>query len=355
MRYLLFIILAVSATAQQPPAGASRAVFQKVCGACHPADSFLTGGRTREQWQETINAMVARGAKATPEEFGIALDYLVAQYGPQAGAMPQAGAGRGAGPAQAGRGARTGLPGSDDKHVVDPAGADRGRSTYAAQCITCHGTHARGTERGADLIRSELVLHDRYGNEIGPYLRKGHPTQAAASLTPAQIQDLAHLIHYEVYQTLRSAMRIQDVLTGDAKAGAVYFNGEGKCATCHSTTGDLAGIGKKYDPPTLQQRFVFPMAGGFGGRGGRGRGGNMSKPVTVTVTPPSGPAVSGTLVHLDDFNVALRDAAGEYRSWKRTPALKVATVNPFAAHIEMLDKYSDKNMHDLTAYLETLK
>jgi hypothetical protein len=207
-------------------------------------------------------------------------------------------------------------------------------------------------------VRSVIVLHDRYGNEIGPFLRKGHPTQTTpvANLSPAQIEDLSHFIHQELYQTLRAALRIQDVLTGDAKAGAAYFNGEGKCNSCHSTSGDLAGIGKKYDPPTLQQRFLFPMAGGFGGRGGRGgRGGPPANPVTVTVTPASGPAISGTLVHLDDFSVALRDSTGEYHSWKRTPAVKVVKRNPFDAHIELLDRYTDKNMHDIVAYLETLK
>jgi mono/diheme cytochrome c family protein len=245
--------------------------------------------------------------------------------------------------------------GADDKHVVDAAAADRGRKIYAAECIHCHGTHARGTERGADLIRSVLVLRDRYGNKIGPYLRKGHPTQTTppAQFSPAQIQDLSHYVHHEVYQTLRSALEIQDVLTGDPKAGAEYFNGAGKCHTCHSPTGDLAGIGKRYDPPTLQQRFLFPRSTGFSRR--RFGAGPPSKPVTVVVTPPNGPVVSGVLVHLDDFNVSLRDSLGEYHSWKRTPQLQVVKNDPYAAHLELLDQYTDRNMHDIVAYLETLK
>src|SRR5580700_2975452 len=101
-----------------------------------------------------------------------------------------------------GRGPNTGGAGADDKHVVDPAAADRGRKVYAAECINCHGTHARGGDNGADLIRSVVVLHDRYGNEIGPFLRKGHPTQTtpAASLSGDQVEDLSHFVHYEVYQ-----------------------------------------------------------------------------------------------------------------------------------------------------------
>src|SRR5471030_2893554 len=208
----------------------------------------------------------------------------------------------------AGRGANTGGAGAEDKHVVDPAAADRGRKVYAAECINCHGTHARGSDNGADLIRSVVVLHDRYGNEIGPFLRKGHPTQTTppANLSQPQIEDLSHFVHHEVYQTMRSALDIQNVLTGDAKAGAAYFNGEGKCTACHSPSGDLAGVGKRYSPVNLQQRFLFPQGGGRGGRGGRGipagnaAGNAAGKQVTVTVTPASGPAISGTLLQMDD-------------------------------------------------------
>jgi mono/diheme cytochrome c family protein len=239
--------------------------------------------------------------------------------------------------------------------VVDEAAANRGRKVYAAECINCHGTHARGTDNGADLIRSEVVLHDRYGSTIGPFLKKGHPTQTTpvAQLSSAQIVDLTHTIHQEVYNTLRSALEIQNVLTGDSKAGAAYFNGEGKCSSCHSPTGDLAHIGSRMDPPTLQQRFLFP--GGRGGRGGRGGGGAAPNLVTVTVTPASGAPITGVLLHLDDFNVALSDSTGEYRSFKRTAALKVVKNDPAQAHHDLLDKYTDKNMHDMVAYLETLK
>ena len=118
----------------------------------------------------------------------------------------------------------------------------------------------------------------------------------------------------------------------------------------------IAGVGKKYSPVNLQQRFLFPQGGGRGGRGGRGGStGATVKPVTVTVTPSSGPAVTGVLLQLDDFNVALRDASGEYLSFKRTPSLKVVKNDPFAAHEELLDRITDKNMHDVVAYLESLR
>jgi mono/diheme cytochrome c family protein len=334
----------------QPPA-AAREAFLKVCSACHPVETVTAQRRTRAQWQESINSMVERGAKGSGEEFALILDYLTTQYGPNSPggrgpATAQAGGGRGRGAAFS--------PGPADKQVVDPVAADRGRKVYAAECISCHGTHARGGDKGADLIRSEVILHDRYGSTIGPFLKKGHPTQStpAAQLTAEQIEDLSHTLHQEVYNTLRAALEIQNLLTGDPKAGAAYFNGAGKCSGCHSASGDLAHIGTRMDPPTLQQRFLFP---GGGGRGRGGRGPQAGKPVTVTVTPASGAAVTGALLHIDDFNVALRDSAGEYHSFKRTPAVKVVKNDPLEAHHEMLDHYTDQNIHDIVAYLETLK
>ena len=350
--YWLALLLAVPAAGQaQPPA-----VLNKVCGSCHPVETATSQRRNREQWQESIDQMIARGAKGTPEEFTAVLDYLVRNHGPAAAPnVPLPGPAPGPG-GRGGRGAAF-SPGPADKHVVDTAAADRGRRVYAAECINCHGAHARGGDKGADLIRSQVILHDRYGSTIGPFLLKGHPTQTTppAKLTPQQITDLSHTIHQEVYNTLRAALQIQNVLTGDAKAGAAFFNGAGKCATCHSPTGDLKGIAARMDPPTLQQRFLFP--GGGGGRGGRGPAPTTPSrsTVMVTVTPASGQPVMGALVHMDDFNVALRDSAGEYHSFKRTPALKVVKNDPLQAHHELLDVYTDKNMHDIVAYLETLK
>jgi hypothetical protein len=73
------------------------------------------------------------------------------------------------------------------------------------------------------------------------------------------------------------------------------------------------------------------------------------------VTPASGEPVSGTLERIDDFSVSLRDASGEYRSWKRSPDLRVDIIDPYASHNELLDQYTDSDMHNVVAYLETLK
>jgi mono/diheme cytochrome c family protein len=250
--------------------------------------------------------------------------------------------------------------GSADKHIIDPAGAQRGQKVYAAECITCHGASARGAQNGPDLVRSVAVLHDRYGDQIGAVLKKGHPAQTRkpAVYTDAEISDLADFLHLKVADTMRTSplFHAQNVLTGDAKAGEAYFNGGGKCSQCHSATGDLKGVGAKYDPVDMQQKFLFPKpAFGRGGRGGGGASAGAAKPVMVTVTPPSGPSITGTLDKLDDFNVSLRDKDGEYHGFTRTPQTKVTVDDPYKAHVELLERITDKNMHDVTAYLETLK
>jgi cytochrome c oxidase cbb3-type subunit 3 len=239
---------------------------------------------------------------------------------------------------------------------LDQAAADRGEQTFTAQCAQCHGTDARGGSMGPDLVRSSAVLHDRAqqlrGAEIAPLLKK-QPNHNF-DLTDAQIADLSQFLARAVNQTLRSGYSNQptDMLSGDAKAGGAFFSGAGGCAKCHSVTGDFAGIGSKYDPVAMQQRFVFPQSGGVG----RGRGAAPPRPKTmVTVTPRGTMAVIGTLVRIDDFNVTLQDSSGVFRIFERSANVKVDVADPYAAHVALLDQYSDADMHNLTAYLESLK
>ncbi len=343
MRILWVCLAAAALAGAQEPAS----VFQNVCGKCHPPAAVVTP-RSRAEWQETINKMVDLGAKITPEEKTILLDYLATTYAPGAAGGRAGRGGRG------GRGGGPTLNGAPlDRHVVDPEAATRGRTIWVADCIECHGTSARGTDKGKNLIQSDMVLHDRYGSTLGPFLAKGHPMQSgrkSSSLSPDQVADLSHFIHERVYDTLRGSpiFQPQQIVTGDAKAGEAWFNGAGKCSTCHSATGDLKGIGSRYDPATLQGRFLFPRGGGRGGRGG-------GKQLTLTITPPNGPAVTGTPVVFDDFDVSVRDDKGEVHAFTRSPQLKVVRNDPFAMHDQLLDVYTDKNMHDMLAYLVTLK
>ena len=233
-----------------------------------------------------------------------------------------------------------GQAGPYQRQDVDKAGADRGKRVYTQYCINCHGAAAKGTEQGPDLIRSPLVLRDRLGDQVGPALKKlaNHKTD----LSKTQISDLTHFLKNQIEATAknRNPERPPNVLTGNLEAGRTYFNGAGKCNTCHSPAGDLAGIGRKYNPVDLQQRFLFPR---------------RSKPVQVTVTPAGGPPATGALERIDDFSVSLRDSSGEYRTFSRSKDVTVDIHDPLAAHNQMLDSYTDQDMHNVVRYMESLK
>ncbi len=235
--------------------------------------------------------------------------------------------------------------GPTDRQRVDPAAALRGRSVYAAQCINCHGSTAKGGPTGPDLIRSVAVLRDRLGSHIAPAMRAA-PASHQASLTDGQIADLSHFLRERIEAVTRNRTPSApiDVLTGDPEAGRRYFNGAGGCSTCHSPAGDFADLRSRTpDPLTLQQRMLFPSLV------------RSTRRVEVTVTPLSGPPISGTLVRVDNFTVSLRDASDDYRSFSRVPGVRVEIRDPLAVHHELLDQYTDEAIHDLVTYLWTLK
>ena len=225
-------------------------------------------------------------------------------------------------PAMGGRGGRGGgekgitaaIAGSKE----DPAAFERGAKLYTANCAGCHGATGRGGPGAPDLIRSMLVLDDEKGILIAPVLRDGRPDQGMPKpgLSEAQIADMVAWLHVQTYAAgHRATYAFLDVLTGDPKKGEAYFTGAGKCATCHSASGDLKGIGSRYDAFALQARWLQP-------RGGRGGATSGKSAVTVTVTPPGGKPITGTLDRVDDFSVSLRDAAGDYHSFTRDGAAR---------------------------------
>jgi len=238
---------------------------------------------------------------------------------------------------------------------IDKEAAERGRKIFVPTCGFCHGNDAHG-KSGPDLVRSALVLHDNKGDVIGPVIRNGRPERgmpAFSAFSAEQIADISTFLHSRAADvTNRFAYKIGDLITGDAQKGAAFFNGEGHCGSCHSATGDLAHVATKYEPVELQRRMLYPapnLIDVF-----LGRAVTPPAPAKVTVQLASGERVSGTLDHLDEFTVSMLDSAGWYRSFSRENVI-VDVQDPRAAHEGLLPKYSDQQMHDVLAYLETLK
>jgi cytochrome c oxidase cbb3-type subunit 3 len=234
---------------------------------------------------------------------------------------------------------------------------NRGKATFGVSCAFCHGSDAGGGEVGPNLKRSDVVLEDQHGEKIAPIVHGGRVDRGMPriDITDAQITEIAEWLHSltVVSYTDPNAENI-NIVTGNANAGKVYF--QKTCAGCHSVTGDLAGIATRIsNPKTLQQAWLLPG-------GGRGPGpattslGLHVPPTTVTVTQANGQKVEGNLYRIDDFYVGLTTADGTLRSFRRngeTP--KVELHDPLAPHRELVQKYTDKDIHDLTAYMVTLK
>jgi mono/diheme cytochrome c family protein len=148
------------------------------------------------------------------------------------------------------------------------AALERGREVYVLNhCHFCHGVDlTQATMGAANLSQSPLVGADEDGNMIGPLVKAGLPNLQTAmpsyrELTPEEIVDLARYIHFLRQQArFKELNRLTGTPAGDRAAGETYFNGTAKCRSCHSTTGDLAGIGRKYDTAKLRERLLRPGA-----------------------------------------------------------------------------------------------
>jgi cytochrome c oxidase cbb3-type subunit III len=229
--------------------------------------------------------------------------------------------------------------------MPDATMAAAGAKLFGPTCGFCHGADARGAS-APDLLRSAVVLDDNQGELIGATVHEGRPTKgmpAFPSFTEEQLRDIAEYLHLQVELAAnRGTYKVLNIVTGDARAGEAYFNGAGKCNSCHSVTGDLAHLGSKMSPTDLQQTFLYPAP-------------RHPPPSKVTVTLEDGKKLSGTLKHLDDFYVAFYDAEGNYQSITLQKGIEVEVEDKLVFHRQMLDKYTNQQMHDLTAYLVTLK
>lgn len=251
---------------------------------------------------------------------------------------------------------------------ADPAVVERGRGLYISTCGACHGVDARGGQLGGpNLLRSALALRDQDGELIGEVVKNGRPgtIMVPMPLPDDDIKAIATYIHHLQAQGSNQGGPPPgppvelNILVGDAAAGQKYF--AAKCATCHSPTGDLQGIASRYEEPKMLQNLW--VSGGRAGRrpGGSGSSGQQGgapdrSVVTARVTLPSGETIEGPLVRYDDFLVTIRLADGTTRTLRRNGDQPRLEINdPLAGHTELLAVLTEKDMHDVTAYLATLK
>lgn len=320
--------------AKAPPPDPGAEAYARHCAICHGdrREGILPGfpsllGIRRQMNDQQIAALIHTGKGRMPAfpalqdgELQSLLHYLTAE-------APRAATGEESSPAR-------------------PAGlVAAGGALFQQNCAFCHGRDAMGGESGPDLTRSKLVLSDKSGDRISTVVREGRPDSKmpAFNFSSQELLSLVAFLHARVadaeqHKGARRGVDPADLQTGDAAAGKQYFNGPGGCAKCHSASGDLAGLANRYQGLQLEERMLYP-------RGARS---------TVTVTLPSGQTITGSLAYRDEFTIALRDKDGAYRSWS-TSRVRYQVSSPAEAHVELFGKYTDDDIHNLMAYLQTLR
>ena len=220
---------------------------------------------------------------------------------------------------------------------------------FAAQCGFCHGRDAAGGESGPDLTRSELVAQDMRGDKIGPLLRTGRVDAGmpAFQLGNSELSAIVAFVHSQIEKFAalgggRQTVEPEDLKTGNAADGRAYFNGAGGCSSCHSPTGDLAGIASRYRGLVLLQRMLYPT------------GRPAPAPPKALFTLPAGQMVLAPLVAEDEFTVTVLDPLGARQTYQKD-AVNVKIDSPMSAHFAQLGRYTDDAMHNVFAYLDTLK
>ncbi len=340
----------VSAEAQEPaqaPNDPGAKTYLNRCAMCHgpqrqgnPPQIPSLIGVGKRMTDDQITDMIHKGKAAMPpmpdikgDELKDLLKFLTGEEPAkapvkqeEASAAPQAAAGGG----------------QDEEHSEQ---IEAGHAIFLQNCGFCHGRDAEGGETGPDLTRSKLVMSDTTGDKIAAVVREGRPgnKMPAFTFSSSQMERLVAFVRARSAEVAahpggRRGVDVSDLQTGNADAGKAYFNGAGGCSKCHSPTGDLAGVASRYEGLRLEERMLYPWD-------------TKSK---VTVTLPSGQTVSGTLAYLDEFTVGLRDSDGTYRSWL-TGRVHYKVDAPQVAHVEQFPKYTDDDIHNLMAYLQTLR
>ncbi len=324
--------LARAALAAQPGTNAGAQSYARNCAVCHgdEREGILPGfpplvGIKRQTSEDKLTSIIRAGKGRMPgfpqvqgEELTALLQYLGT-----------------AGPTVTSAGKKA--------EVSEQVAA--GDVLFHQNCAFCHGRDAMGGETGPDLTQSKVVLGDKTGEKIAQVVREGkvEPKMPRFNFSTEEIASLVAFIRWRIKMAAehpggRRGVSVADLQTGNTEKGNAYFNGEGGCSKCHSATGDLAGVASRFQGLQLEERMLYP-------RGAR---------ATVAVALPSGEKVAGTLAYQDEFTIGLRDSQGTYRSW-RVDRVTFAVDAPAEAHVEQFPKYTDDDVHNLMAYLQTLK
>lgn len=317
----------------RPGQNPGAAIYAKNCAMCHgaerkgnpPAFPSLIGVTDRLS-QDKVATLIHTGRKTMPPFPGIQGNELKALLTYLATGAPSTAAASSA--------------------PTPPSGAvEAGAQLFHQNCSFCHGRDAMGGETGPDLTQSKLVLSDKTGEKIAAVIREGRPDNKMPgfNFSQSETSNIIAFIHSreeaaKAHPGGRRGVAVADLQTGNAQAGKLYFDGAGGCAKCHSATGDLAGVAKRYQGLQLEERMLYPK-------------GVKS---TATVTLSSGEKVTGPVEYQDEFTIGVRDSEGIYRSWP-VSSVKIELQSPADAHVEQFPKYTDDDIHNLMAYLQTLK
>ena len=227
----------------------------------------------------------------------------------------------------------------------DKAAAARGGPLFQQNCAFCHGPQARGAE-GPSLITSDVVLDDEHGEKLVPFLKAGRPAKGMpsfAAVSDNQLKDIAEFIHLQVEDVAnRGTYQIKNIVVGDAAQGKTYLAGH--CLSCHKES-DFDHIATKFrSPDQLQRTWVWPE-----------QPGDAATAITATVKMPDGGSLEGRVTQISDFRVTLKDDNGQTHVIDREPGVDVQMHDPLSGHEKMLLTLKNSDLHNVTAYLESLK
>ena len=331
-----------AASSANPAADTGASTYAENCAVCHgknregklPDFPPLVAIK-RQLTDQQITVMVRNGKGAMPP-FPDMPDNELAELLKFLGTAPAGGTPP---PAQSALAQHKGIELSPD--------AAAGGALFQQNCAFCHGRDAMGGETGPDLTRSKLVLTDSSGSKISEVITDGRTTgdkkMPAFRFSDPELAGLVAFIRArvtaaEAQKGGRRGVDVSDLQTGNVQAGKEYFHGAGGCSKCHSPSGDLAGIASRYEGLQLEERMLYPR--------------NVKSKVTVTLR--NGQKLTGTLAYRDEFTIALIDHDGNYKSWS-VNIVKYTIDSPADAHVELFNRYTDDDIHNLMAYIQTLR